>query len=184
MPRLRPAFTLIELLVVIAIIAILAAILFPVFAQAREKAKQSTCTSNMKQIGISLMMYTQDYDETYPTNSWDLAPVGTTDSDSGNPNYRTRFNWIWQLLPYTKNRQIWRCPSDPNPKGNGSCYSASPRSPRTHTQASTRSPDCAAGSPSSCVLGFPSGSWSRPGGLDRVKPTCCVSIRGCTPKIW
>jgi prepilin-type N-terminal cleavage/methylation domain-containing protein/prepilin-type processing-associated H-X9-DG protein len=126
MQRSRPAFTLIELLVVIAIIAILAAILFPVFAQAREKAKQTTCTSNMKQIGLSLMMYTQDYDETYPTNSWDLAPVGTTDNDSGNPNYRTRFNWIWQLLPYTKNRQIWRCPSDPNPKGNGSCYSASP----------------------------------------------------------
>jgi prepilin-type N-terminal cleavage/methylation domain-containing protein/prepilin-type processing-associated H-X9-DG protein len=127
MRRIRSSgFTLIELLVVIAIIAILAAILFPVFAQAREKAKQATCTSNMKQIGLALMMYTQDYDETYPTNSWDLAPVGTTDSDSENPNYRTRFNWIWQLLPYTKNRQVWRCPSDPDPKGTGTCYSRSP----------------------------------------------------------
>ena len=63
----RNAFTLIELLVVIAIIAILAAILFPVFAQAREKARSASCLSNEKQIGLGLMMYTQDYDETYPT---------------------------------------------------------------------------------------------------------------------
>ncbi len=62
----RRGFTLIELLVVIAIIAILAAILFPVFAQAREKARQTTCTSNLKQIGTAFMMYVQDYDETYP----------------------------------------------------------------------------------------------------------------------
>ena len=65
---MKKAFTLIELLVVIAIIAILAAILFPVFAQAREKARQTSCLSNLKQIGLGLMMYTQDYDETYPMN--------------------------------------------------------------------------------------------------------------------
>jgi prepilin-type N-terminal cleavage/methylation domain-containing protein len=64
--RQRGGFTLIELLVVIAIIAILAAILFPVFAQAREKARQTTCVSNLKQIGTAFMMYVQDYDETYP----------------------------------------------------------------------------------------------------------------------
>src|SRR6266699_2776893 len=64
--RKRTGFTLIELLVVIAIIAILAAILFPVFAQAREKARQATCLSNFKQIGLGVMMYVQDWDETYP----------------------------------------------------------------------------------------------------------------------
>lgn len=70
--RVRKGFTLIELLVVIAIIAILAAILFPVFAQAREKARLATCTSNMKQINLSLLMYIQDYDETFPdvANNW------------------------------------------------------------------------------------------------------------------
>src|SRR3954447_724453 len=66
--RSRRGFTLIELLVVIAIIAILAAILFPVFAQAREKARQVGCLSNLKQMGTATMMYVQDYDETYPSN--------------------------------------------------------------------------------------------------------------------
>src|SRR5438132_6104464 len=76
----RPAFTLIELLVVIAIIAILAAILFPVFAQAREKARQATCLSNLKQIGLGVLMYAQDYDETMPI--WCNYA-----SRSGGPNY-------------------------------------------------------------------------------------------------
>src|SRR5437867_3596943 len=72
---LRTAFTLIELLVVIAIIAILAAILFPVFAQAREKARQTSCLSNAKQLGLALQMYTQDYDEVVPTNGGITAAV-------------------------------------------------------------------------------------------------------------
>lgn len=99
----RSGFTLIELLVVIAIIAILAAILFPVFAQAREKARQATCASNLNQIGLSWMMYLQDYDETIQCNNDD--PIrggidGTTFTVS--PMYVT--------TPYTKSQQVWLCP--------------------------------------------------------------------------
>jgi len=81
MRRPRFGFTLIELLVVIAIIAILAAILFPVFAQAREKARQASCLSNMKQIGLGMTMYVQDYDETFPHSPWNGQAVGTADND-------------------------------------------------------------------------------------------------------
>ena len=92
----RPAFTLIELLVVIAIIAILAAILFPVFAQAREKARQTSCLSNGRQIGIAFLMYAQDNEENLPLLSF---PVEAN-------------TWTDQIQPYIKNRQIYRCPSD------------------------------------------------------------------------
>jgi prepilin-type N-terminal cleavage/methylation domain-containing protein len=101
----RNAFTLIELLVVIAIIAILAAILFPVFAQAREKARQSSCLSNTKQMGLGIMMYTQDYDETYPQAYW-----YTNDTD-GSAGYN---QWSGMIQPYVKNVGIFVCPSDPN----------------------------------------------------------------------
>jgi prepilin-type N-terminal cleavage/methylation domain-containing protein len=117
----RRAFTLIELLVVIAIIAILAAILFPVFAQAREKARQSVCLSNLKQIGTAMMMYVQDYDETFPSQSYN----GTTNADSpggqkvdGMPLLGSgivdSFGWNYKdrVLPYTKNEQIWLCPTN------------------------------------------------------------------------
>jgi prepilin-type N-terminal cleavage/methylation domain-containing protein/prepilin-type processing-associated H-X9-DG protein len=100
----RPGFTLIELLVVIAIIAILAAILFPVFAQAREKARQSACLSNSKQIGLALQMYTQDYDEVVPNQWWDKNKCTEWDCTPA-----------WQLAPYIKNTQVWVCPS----KGRG-----------------------------------------------------------------
>ncbi len=93
----RPhAFTLIELLVVIAIIAVLAAILFPVFAQAREKARQTACMSNLRQIGTAVLMYAQDYDETL---------VATELGDE--PEYF----WGDMITPYTHNRQILACPS-------------------------------------------------------------------------
>ena len=92
-------FTLIELLVVIAIIAILAAILFPVFAQAREKARQAACLSNCKQMALGIMQYTQDFDE--------LLPV---QGDTG----QCRGRWQWQLFPYVKNEQVFTCPNLPD----------------------------------------------------------------------
>jgi prepilin-type N-terminal cleavage/methylation domain-containing protein/prepilin-type processing-associated H-X9-DG protein len=106
-PRGRSAaFTLIELLVVIAIIAILAAILFPVFAQAREKARQTACLSNTKQIGTGLMMYIQDYDETHP-GVW-FGPSGwSTPSDA-----TVFYKWMDAIYPYIKNEQLFNCPSD------------------------------------------------------------------------
>ncbi|MFY7950867.1 MAG: DUF1559 domain-containing protein, partial [Armatimonadaceae bacterium] len=95
------AFTLIELLVVIAIIAILAAILFPVFAQAREKARQASCLSNQKQIGLGLMMYTQDYDETYPTAY--LYKNNTLTTNGGSAGGYIHFTAT--VHPYVKNEQ-------------------------------------------------------------------------------
>jgi len=100
----RRGFTLIELLVVIAIIAILAAILFPVFARAREKARQTSCLSNLKQINLGMEMYVGDYDERYPiSGGW-----------HGSGEVPRGF-FIFALEPYVKNEQIWECPSDPSP---------------------------------------------------------------------
>ena len=105
---MRKGFTLIELLVVIAIIAILAAILFPVFARAREKARQTSCLSNVKQLGLSVSMYTQDYDET-------LVPSrGKTGAGS----------WcVWTVYtePYRKNDQLLLCPTSRGKYGWGNC---------------------------------------------------------------
>ncbi|MFQ6096707.1 MAG: DUF1559 domain-containing protein [Armatimonadota bacterium] len=100
MQRVR-GFTLIELLVVIAIIAILAAILFPVFARAREKAKQASCTSNVKQLMLGLLMYASDYDDKFPNYLWG-------EGNAGNPNSVT---WWGSTYPYVKNVQIFACPA-------------------------------------------------------------------------
>jgi prepilin-type N-terminal cleavage/methylation domain-containing protein/prepilin-type processing-associated H-X9-DG protein len=93
----RKGFTLIELLVVIAIIAILAAILFPVFAQAREKARQITCASNLKQVGLAILQYQQDYDEVYPMGQ--------------NANWYGS-GWPDTVTPYIKSFNVFRCPDD------------------------------------------------------------------------
>src|SRR5471030_1918587 len=100
------AFTLIELLVVIAIIAILAAILFPVFAQAKEAAKKTSCLSNTKQIGLSAIMYAGDYDDTLVMGWNDSTPVLR---DNG-VAYRTWNPWTASIQPYTKNLNILLCP--------------------------------------------------------------------------
>jgi prepilin-type N-terminal cleavage/methylation domain-containing protein/prepilin-type processing-associated H-X9-DG protein len=113
---MKRGFTLIELLVVIAIIAILAAILFPVFARAREKARQTSCLSNLKQMGLGEKMYEQDYDERTSAVYEDPANTGNSD-----------YTWIDMIEPYVKNEQIFECPSSEDSyrswkDGHAGCY--------------------------------------------------------------
>ena len=134
----KHGFTLIELLVVIAIIAILAAILFPVFAQAREKARQTSCLSNCKQIGTAVQLYVDDYDETYPlmdfsnTDAGGYAATGVriiTDLSYS----QTTWAWMHAIFPYLKNPQMYACPSSKFKNTNGGskelfvvCYGINP----------------------------------------------------------
>ncbi len=120
----RSGFTLIELLVVIAIIAILAAILFPVFARARERARQTSCLSNIKQLQLAVIMYRSDYDE---CNFIDR--MATSNPPTATGPYQSSwagvlYFWTDTMRPYIKNEQLWICPSDPN---NGTTCCVPPR---------------------------------------------------------
>jgi len=113
-------FTLIELLVVISIISLLAAILFPVFSRARESARRASCLSNLKQIGMGVLQYTQDYDERYPANSRYWLDVQTDPnmpgamflSGTNDANTIHRMTWMDFIYPYVKNSQVFICPSN------------------------------------------------------------------------
>ena len=110
LPRLR-GFTLIELLVVIAIITILAGILFPVFAQAREKARQTTCSSNERQLGLAFIQYTQDFDERYPNGP---GYMDTTTAPTGDGS-----GWAGQVYSFVKSAGVFKCPDDNTRPGTG-----------------------------------------------------------------
>ncbi|MFO7945480.1 MAG: DUF1559 domain-containing protein [Armatimonadota bacterium] len=112
MSKRTNGFTLIELLVVIAIIAILAAILFPVFARAREKARQTSCLSNVKQLSLGVQMYLQDFDETLPFAH--LYTTGTPDHNEFSGLSRNFLYWMDLIKPYVKNKQFYNCPSTSN----------------------------------------------------------------------
>ncbi|MBU0609340.1 MAG: DUF1559 domain-containing protein [Armatimonadetes bacterium] len=124
---MRKGFTLIELLVVIAIIAILAAILFPVFAKAREKARQSSCLSNAKQIGLGMMQYAQDFDERLP-HHWrnqlqtDASTPGAVYYTSNGSISGFYTSWMDFISPYVKNTQVFKCPSHKPRETNAPAY--------------------------------------------------------------
>jgi len=116
----RKGFTLIELLVVIAIIAILAAILFPVFAQARESARTASCSSNVKQLSLAVLQYIQDYDEKFPIAQSVLYPA-TQAPDTPWGLWRSHYiGWDKICQPYIKNTQVFHCPSAPDGPDSGS----------------------------------------------------------------
>jgi prepilin-type N-terminal cleavage/methylation domain-containing protein/prepilin-type processing-associated H-X9-DG protein len=116
----KSGFTLIELLVTIAIVSILAAILFPVFARARENARRAGCMSNLKQIGLAIVQYTQDYDEHYPYNYTEMGETPPNGFFNGS------FGWYWEqsIYPYTKSMNVHECPSAPKYPLNSSGKSA------------------------------------------------------------
>jgi prepilin-type N-terminal cleavage/methylation domain-containing protein/prepilin-type processing-associated H-X9-DG protein len=124
MKQKRFGFTLIELLVVIAIIAILAAILFPVFAQARSKARQTSDLSNLKNLSLAVLMYSQDYDESWPLSGWSGLDIGGVRNQYGG------LEWQNTIMPYVKNAQVFESPGDTgaNRGGSGWTVNSNPQS--------------------------------------------------------
>ena len=116
MLRRRSGFTLIELLVVTAVVAILAGILFPTFSRCRRAAQARTCVSNLRQIGMGLRMYVQDYDEHYPNPAMFCArvtnPLNANDTPGGSAGPGRWATWLFDIYPYVKNWDIFSCPSD------------------------------------------------------------------------
>jgi len=164
-------FTLIELLVVIAIIAILAAILFPVFARAREKARQTSCLSNVKQLALAILMYAQDHDEVFPHYAdRGCYAAGSIPNTAWHSN-RTRVMWYEMADPYMKNAQITRCPSVPTTVvGIGSNYA--------HVT------NCAlGGTPAAPILGIPMANMQVPAQTIMLSDTtsALVYCRVCWP---
>ena len=134
----KKGFTLIELLVVIAIIAILAAILFPAFARARENARRASCQSNLKQIGLGFVQYSQDYDETLPNILRDNS-VGAATVDPNNKFVTDYTVWAEMIQPYVKSTQLFVCPS--NTYANSPTPSAQPNGAVTMSYCATRVTD-------------------------------------------
>ncbi len=168
----RNGFTLIELLVVIAIIAILAAILFPVFARARENARRTSCMSNLKQMGLGMMQYVQDYDGNYPARYYRAGSVTPGGGSSGAflgkivpPTTNSAYaSTAWILEPYIKSRQVMVCPSfksDPAANPGGYAYNliagipSSYGGPLVLSEASVEEP--------SLMIAFFDSSWYRDG---------------------
>jgi prepilin-type N-terminal cleavage/methylation domain-containing protein/prepilin-type processing-associated H-X9-DG protein len=162
-------FTLIELLVVIAIIAILAAILFPVFAQAREAARKTQCLSNLKQMGLGIQMYAQDYDEQLPQGSRVIE---------GNA-----WRWLHQTYPYVKNAGIYKCPSnplapwDPALYGNSGTYGYNAYFLNNESLASINKP-----TETLAVLDTPGGTAA--GNRFRVRPDVANNTQGAAWNAW
>lgn len=145
----KKGFTLIELLVVIAIIAILAAILFPVFAQARAKARQTSCLSNVKQLALANLMYAEDWDEHYCISymDWVLKPAPYVWPDNWPVGYPGSI-WTALLQPYVKNRQMYACPALSNPGNNWSALM------EYFTAGTYPYPQWSVGYSLNCVLGW------------------------------